>query len=68
MTADVHNNRDLLPQMESARRDRPSPVGLCLRCGRSLTLCGETFTLEVRCDKCFAINVYEDSQQPVRLK
>ena len=43
------------------------PVGLCLNCHNKLTLCGVPFTLEIMCCKCKKINVYEDSQQPVRI-
>jgi hypothetical protein len=50
------------------RRLRRDIVGLCLNCGRRLTLCGEPFTLEIQCAKCFRINVYIDSIRPVSLR
>jgi hypothetical protein len=40
-------------------------VGMCLRCGRRLTLCGAPFTGEITCRKCNYINIYNESQQPV---
>jgi hypothetical protein len=42
-----------------------NPVGMCLGCGHRLTLCGRPFTAEIECPKCFYINSYRDSQQPV---
>lgn len=45
-----------------------SAVGKCLNCGARLTLCGTPFSLEVTCRKCLRINIYEESQQPSRLK
>jgi hypothetical protein len=40
---------------------------LCLRCGAKLTECGRPFSLAVQCSKCFRINIYIESQHPVRL-
>jgi phage FluMu protein Com len=40
----------------------------CLACGNQLSYCGKPFTLEIACPSCRAVNVYEDSQQPVRIK
>lgn len=42
-------------------------IGLCLRCGAKLTECGRPFSLAVQCSKCFRINIYIESQHPVRL-
>lgn len=40
-------------------------IGLCLGCGRRITLCGRPFTSEVECANCHTINVFQESQQPV---
>ena len=40
--------------------------GYCLECGRRLTRCGVAFSGEFSCPGCGAVNVYENSQQPVR--
>lgn len=40
-------------------------IGLCLNCGRRITLCGRPFTADVKCNKCKYINHFEMSQQPV---
>jgi hypothetical protein len=39
-------------------------IGMCLGCGRRLTLCGKPFTADIECHKCGVINSYIDSQQP----
>jgi len=43
-------------------------VGYCLICGAQVSKCGKPFTAELRCQKCGAVNVYEESQQPKFLK
>jgi len=43
-------------------------VGKCLSCGNRLSFCGKPFTAELTCPSCSAVNVYEDSQQPAKLK
>lgn len=45
-----------------------APIGYCLNCGKRLTLCGVPFSGEFQCKPCGAVNIYEDSQQPIRLK
>ena len=40
----------------------------CLKCGSRLSFCGMPFTADLECPKCGAINAYEASFQPVRLK
>jgi hypothetical protein len=47
------------------RRDM---VGKCLRCGSRLTLCGRPFSAEIPCVKCFCINIYVASRQPVAVR
>lgn len=44
-----------------------SAVGKCLRCEKQLSYCGKPFSAELRCPNCGALNVYEESQQPIRL-
>jgi hypothetical protein len=39
----------------------------CLGCGTHLAYCGKPFTASLRCRKCGAVNLYEESQRPVRL-
>jgi len=61
------------PQVEYADFISPSTticdpdVGMCLNCGRKLTLCGIPFTLDVVCSKCSSINHFYNSEQPVRV-
>lgn len=45
----------------------PSGLGYCLNCGARVSFCGKPFSAEIRCPKCGAVNVYENSQQPMRL-
>lgn len=47
---------------------RQSQVGICLGCGHRLTFCGSPFTADVKCAKCFYINVFVESQQPVGIR
>jgi Zn finger protein HypA/HybF involved in hydrogenase expression len=44
-----------------------SAIGNCLNCGRRLSYCGKPFTTDIACPVCGAVNVYLDSQQPIRL-
>lgn len=48
--------------------DRPSAIGMCLKCGKRLSFCGKPFTDDIRCPNCGAVNQYVESQQPVRIK
>lgn len=50
------------------RIDRESKQGRCLNCEADLSFCGKPFTADLRCPKCGAVNAYEDSFQPIRLK
>lgn len=43
-------------------------LGFCLSCGHKLTLCGLPFSAEIECRKCFTVNVYSSSQQPVGVR
>jgi hypothetical protein len=43
-------------------------VGFCLGCGSRLSICGKPFTADLKCPKCLATNIYEDSFQPSRLR
>lgn len=49
-------------------RNKSDMVGMCLKCSSRLSLCGAPFTADLECPKCGAVNGYEDSFQPVRLK
>jgi hypothetical protein len=42
-----------------------SAIGLCLKCGHRVTLCGKPFTAEIPCCNCLFINIFNNSQQPV---
>jgi hypothetical protein len=42
-------------------------AGMCLNCGRKLTLCWIPFTLDVVCNKCNSINHFYNSKRPVRV-
>ena len=44
---------------------RRDSIGMCINCGRRITLCGKPFSAEIPCHKCLYINVFKDSQQPV---
>lgn len=44
--------------------NRAESIGCCLKCDAQLSKCGVSFTAEVTCQECGAVNVYEDSQQP----
>jgi predicted amidophosphoribosyltransferase len=48
------------------RDKRRLSTGLCKQCGAKITFCGRPFTAEIECHKCFSINIFERSQQPVR--
>ncbi len=56
----VNRNRN-----KKAAMDRGNSI--CLGCGEHLAYCGEPFTAQIRCPKCGAVNVYEESQQPSRV-
>jgi len=43
-------------------------IGLCINCGKRVIYCGRPFTDEIPCPHCGTVNVYEESQQPVRIK
>jgi hypothetical protein len=40
-------------------------TGLCMNCGRKITLCGRPFTADIICRKCKCINHFVMSQQPI---
>ena len=42
--------------------------GFCLNCRAKLSFCGKPFTADLECPTCGAVNGYENSFQPVRLK
>jgi hypothetical protein len=45
----------------------PDGVSACMGCGFSpLTYCGKPFSTKIECQKCGAVNIYEESQIPVR--
>lgn len=47
---------------------RQESTGYCLGCKAQLSFCGKPFTAELVCRSCGAVNVYEESQQPARIK
>ena len=46
---------------------RDPSIGYCLHCERRLTRCGVPFSGAFLCRACGAVNIYEESQQPMRL-
>lgn len=46
---------------------KSADIGFCLGCGARISRCGRPFSDAIRCHKCNALNIYEDSQQPVRI-
>jgi hypothetical protein len=67
----MDTSRETFAQVEKRRHravERPQFVGLCLKCCSRLTLCGKPFSADIRCSKCFIINVFRDSQQPVAVR
>ena len=48
-------------------RPSSSKIGVCIKCGKQVSYCGKPFSAEIACPHCGAVNVYEDSQQPIRL-
>lgn len=50
------------------RKNLREGQAVCLACQKSLSYCGKPFTAEIVCPNCGRVNVYEDSQQPNRLK
>jgi hypothetical protein len=42
--------------------------GYCLACGEQVSLCGIPFSGEIACNKCRAINVFRESQQPTEVR
>lgn len=54
-------------QRQSSAKSPLESMGYCLACGARLSFCGSPFTADIRCRKCGAVNVYEESQQPKRL-
>jgi len=60
-----HDKKNAVP----TRRDtRDGFTGYCLKCAKRLTRCGIPFSGEFQCRLCGAINIYENSQQPSRIK
>lgn len=49
-----------------SRSNSDGSIGYCLNCGTRLTRCGRPFTSDVACRACGALNVFEESNQPVR--
>ena len=45
-----------------------SDIGMCLNCGKRLTLCGRPFSAEIQCSKCLYINVFRNSQKPIEMR
>lgn len=60
--------RRLSPDNRTKKAMRAKFIGYCLNCRAQLSFCGKPFTDELTCRFCGAINVYEESQQPARLK
>ena len=43
-------------------------AGDCLECAARVSVCGRPFTADLTCPRCGAVNAYENSLQPVRVK
>jgi hypothetical protein len=56
----------MVPSSKSIIRARST--GYCLNCKAQLSFCGKPFTADLICAKCGVVNVYQESQQPVRIK
>lgn len=54
--------------ISTGTRPTGAGVGYCLNCGERLSYCGRAFSTEIRCSKCGKVNIYEDSQQPKRVR
>lgn len=48
-----------------ARANDAKYIGVCINCGKKITLCGKPFTAQIPCHKCLYINLFQESQQPV---
>jgi hypothetical protein len=62
----MSNKTDSISITERHRDDQEhESIGMCLNCGRRITLCGKPFTADIQCSKCLYINAFVDSQQPI---
>lgn len=57
---------NLEPPKSYKKKLHDEAIGYCLNCKKRITLCGRGFTAEIACHKCLYINVFSNSQQPVR--
>lgn len=53
---------------ELKRFDGQDKNGKCLNCKAQMSFCGLPYSAEISCPKCGAVNVFEESFQPVRLR
>ena len=60
----VGTNETAVQKVEPERHD----VGFCLACGAQISRCGKPFSTDIECHKCHKINVYEESQKPIKLR
>lgn len=59
---------DKVQESVEIRESAQTDIGLCLACGARITRCGRPFSDAIECYKCHKINIFNDSQQPVRLE
>jgi hypothetical protein len=63
VTQKVDAQDDLQRKSGTHRADE----GFCLGCGAWLSRCGKPFSDAIECYKCHVVNIYEESQQPIRV-
>ena len=60
----IHRTANTSSLSAQTRGNEHPNEGRCLNCGVRITYCGAPFTLEVTCQGCGTVNVYEDSKKP----
>lgn len=53
---------------EQRRKNTEAGSSNCIACGKHLAYCGKPFSADLKCPNCGAVNIYEESQQPTRLR
>ena len=64
----VAQNKECVKDKRTEYAMREAGKGSCLNCAREFSYCGKPFTADLKCPYCGTVNIYEDSQQPVRIK
>ncbi|HEY1262869.1 MAG TPA: hypothetical protein VGF06_05045, partial [Terriglobales bacterium] len=54
--------------MAAAIMRRKEGTSYCMNCGEQLAYCGKPFTAEIACQKCGALHLFRESQQPQEFK